>query len=71
MGFVSLKDGADIVRHRLRRTCEAFGLSLGEVAQNLLILDGTAAAMPLVEEVNDHGVKSIQPTVAFTQQSRI
>lgn len=39
--FVSLEDGAPIVRHRLARICRLMGFNPLDVAQNLTVVDGT------------------------------
>lgn len=63
--FVSLEDPGDVVLFRLRRICEAFGLSTRAVAENLSILDGSDSGATLAQEYAHDGVRNIAPTAAM------
>ena len=66
VGFVSLEDDAELVRYRLRLTCEAYGLDMDAVGERMFILDGTDFGA-LVEEFNNGGVRSLVGTAAMKQ----
>ena len=60
--YVSLEDPGDVVRYRLRKIVEAFGLDAEKVERRLTVLDGTGSDATLAAEVNDMGVRRL----AFT-----
>lgn len=60
--FVSLEDDASLIRMRLRRIIETYGLPGGEVIENLTVFDASDIDAALVTEVNDFGVRTLRPT---------
>ena len=60
--YVSLEDSPSLVRYRLRRICETYGLNSHLVEENLIVLDGTGGDASLMIEVNDHGQRSLIAT---------
>lgn len=65
--YVSLEDPSDVVRIRLRRIIEAYGLDLGAVAENLRVLDGTGGDAALMTESAAFGVRSLIETAKFAE----
>lgn len=61
--FVSLEDPGDLAKFRLRRICEAYSLAHSEVADHVLILDGSSTDSVLATEVASAGTR----TLAFTE----
>lgn len=66
VAFLSMEDPQEIVRWRLRMICEASGLPIKDVIQNMLLLDGVEAG-GLVEEVREGGTLSLVETPAMIQ----
>jgi hypothetical protein len=60
--YVSLEDGAELVRHRLRRIIESYNLDPVAVASGLAILDGTEGDGALAREHGAYGVRRLVPT---------
>ena len=60
--YVSLEDPGDVVRYRLRKIVEAYGLDAAKIERRLEVLDGTGSDATLAGEINDMGVRRI----AFT-----
>jgi hypothetical protein len=60
--IVSLEDRASLMRYRLRKVVECYGLDQTAVAQGLLILDGTDVDGAMMTEVNDHGTRTLTAT---------
>lgn len=54
--FVSLEDGAAVVRRRLQHICEQWGIEPQEVAQYLAIVDGTGTPELYVTEGRGQGL---------------
>jgi KaiC/GvpD/RAD55 family RecA-like ATPase len=67
--FVSMEDSAAIVRFRLRRIIESFGLNARDVIENLLILDCSGTDAPLASECSEAGVRRVEKTEAFVDLS--
>ena len=65
--FVSLEDPGELVRYRLRKIVEAYGLDAEAVTQNLVILDGSAGNPVLAAEFGDFGPRTILPTDALDE----
>ncbi len=65
--FVSLEDPGELVRYRLRRICEAYGLPHGDVATNLSVLDGSDSDSVLAVEVASAGTRSLAFTMAMDE----
>lgn len=63
--FVSLEDGGDLARFRLRNIAEQYQLDATTIANNLVILDGTEGSTPLVTEMSDGGVRKLISTPLF------
>lgn len=63
--YVSLEDPGDLVRYRLRRIIEAYGLPADAVLANLMILDGTDLPAGLMFEANLHGTRGLIETDAM------
>lgn len=53
--FVSLEDGADVVRYRLAHICKAWGIEPAKLAPRLAIVDGTASPELFTAENRRHG----------------
>lgn len=60
--YVSLEDPGEVVRFRLRRIVEAYGLDAAKIERRLTVLDGTGSDATLAGEINDLGVRRL----AFT-----
>ncbi|SDQ63900.1 AAA domain-containing protein [Pseudoxanthomonas sp. CF385] len=65
--FVSLEDPAQLLRWRVRRVCDAFGLDAATVVENLLILDGADIEASLVVEEIDEGRRRMVPTITMVE----
>lgn len=65
--YVSLEDPGELVRYRLRRIADAFGLNLADVVGGVRVLDGSASDSVLVAEVNDHGTRRLAPTATMEE----
>ena len=65
--YVSLEDSGDLVRYRLKRICEAYGLDPDAIERNLRVLDVVDGDSSLVTEVNDQGVRRLFPTGRWTE----
>lgn len=65
--FVSLEDPPELVRWRLRKILDAYGLDADSVAENLTILDGAAGDAALATERNDAGNRWMVPTAALAE----
>lgn len=64
---VSLEDAGDLVRFRLARICETFGLDMDTIAERLTLLDGATVDAALAVEHSLYGVKQLSTTAALTQ----
>lgn len=60
--FVSLEDPGDLVRYRLRRVCESYGLEERRVASNVRVFDCPTGKGALMTEVVHFGVRSMVET---------
>ena len=60
--YVSLEDTGDLVRYRLRRVCETFGLDPQMVESNVRVLDGSDGNAALMVEINATGVRQLSAT---------
>lgn len=67
--YVSLEDEADVVRYRLRRIIETYGLPADEVIGALSIFDGTDTEAALVTEVSEAGTRRLQRTAMLEQMT--
>jgi putative DNA primase/helicase len=65
--FVSLEDGADVVRHRLAGICRAWGIDPVSLADNLHIVDGTENPELFAADNRSAGVV----TAAYRELSRL
>ena len=65
--FVSLEDSGDLVRHRLKRVVDCYGLDPEQIEAELVILDGTQGDAALAVEVNDMGARRIEPTANMVE----
>jgi RecA-family ATPase len=65
--FASLEDPAPVVRWRLRKVVEAFGLDVAEVTRNLVVLDGSDAEAALVVEQIDEGQRRMVATLVMDE----
>lgn len=65
--FVSLEDDGHLVRFRLKRVCRAYGIDPSAIAQNLVVLDGTAGNATLATEVAIGGTRETIATPTFTE----
>lgn len=65
--YVSLEDGAALVRYRLRRICDAYGLDHGAVIERLRVLDGSWGDTALAVEHAANGVRMLVPTEALEE----
>jgi len=63
--YASLEDAGDVVRFRLRKIVEAYGLDAAKVERRLTVLDGTGSDATLAGEVNDMGVRRLAFTAAL------
>lgn len=64
--FVSLEDRGELVRYRLRKIVECYGLDAGRVATGLTILDGTDCPT-LATEFVSFGERSLIKTAAMEE----
>lgn len=60
--YVSLEDAGDLVRYRLRRVCETYGLDPQMVESNVRVLDGSAGNAALMVEINAMGIRQLSAT---------
>jgi KaiC/GvpD/RAD55 family RecA-like ATPase len=65
--FVSLEDPGDVVRYRLRKIAEAYGLDTAKLERRLTVLDGTGTDATLAGEINDMGVRRIAFTATLAE----
>lgn len=65
--FVSLEDPGAIVRFRLRKILECFGLDADKVARRLTVVDGTEGNGMLSGEVNDAGIRHLALSSAYAE----
>lgn len=65
--FVSLEDPGDVVRYRLRRIVEAYGLDSTKVERRLTVLDGTGTDATLAGEINDVGIRRLAFTSSLAE----
>jgi len=65
--FVSLEDSGAVVRYRLRKIVEHFGLDANKVERRLLIVDGTEGDGSLAGEVNDMGTRRLALSRAYIE----
>lgn len=65
--YVSLEDPGDVVRWRLRKIIEAYGLDAERVARRLVVVDGTEGNTEIACEVSDHGQRQMVLTSAYTE----
>ncbi len=65
--YVSLEDPGEVVRFRLRRIVEAYGLDAGKVERRLTVLDGTEGDATLASEFNDMGVRRLVVTSTLAE----
>lgn len=68
--FVSLEDGVDVVKHRLRRIVDAYGLPVAAIKDRFTIADGTEAGA-LMYEFSHLGNRQLEPTDAYEQLLRM
>ncbi|TSE18488.1 AAA domain protein [Tepidimonas alkaliphilus] len=61
--FASFEDGREVLLHRLRAICDAYGFDPALLAQRLRILDCVEAGA-LAEEVRRDGVTTLEPAAA-------
>lgn len=64
--FVSLEDRGELVRYRLRKVVESYGLNPAEVIGGLTILDGTDCPV-LASELVTYGERSLAKTAAMLE----
>jgi KaiC/GvpD/RAD55 family RecA-like ATPase len=64
--FVSLEDRGELVRYRLRKIVESYGLNATEVIGGLTILDGTDCPV-LASELVTYGERSLAKTAAMLE----
>jgi hypothetical protein len=70
--FVSLEDDAEIVRWRLRAICAAYGLDMEDVAQGIVIADGTEEhSAALARELRIEGTSVVAETPAMLQLAKL
>ena len=65
--YVSLEDPGDVVRYRLRKITETYGLDAAKVERRLTVLDGAESDATLAGEVSDMGVRRIAFTGTLTE----
>lgn len=65
--FVSLEDNGDLIRFRLRRICEATGLSYDDVLENMSVLDGADADSVIATELSKDGTRRLVFTKSFEE----
>ena len=65
--FVSLEDGGEVVRYRLRRIIEEYGLDAERIARRLVVVDGTAGDAALGFELNDMGQRRLALTTTHAE----
>lgn len=63
--YFSLEDEADIVRYRLRRIIDTFGLPHDDVVSALAVFDGADCDATLATEVMQEGIRRLEPTVGM------
>lgn len=63
--FVSLEDPAAVVRWRLRKIVDTYGLDPAAVVANLIVLDGSEGNSTLASELADMGQRTILPTATL------
>lgn len=68
--FVTLEDSAELVRYRLSLILDAYKLDQVALDQHLVILDGSTAGMPLVNEVRSSEGQGLLVTTAYSQIAR-
>lgn len=69
--YVNLEDRPDVVRYRLRNIIEAYGLDADTVLSRLAIFDGHACDAVLAVEVNEQGVRRLEPTFGMTRVAEV
>lgn len=65
--FVSLEDAGAIVRYRLRKIVEAYGLDVRTVAAGLRVLDGSEGNAALMAETASFGLRTLAPTATLAE----
>lgn len=65
--YVSLEDPGDLVRYRLKRIVEAYGLDPAAIEQNLTILDVAGGDAALAFEFSDQGIRRLIPTALWQE----
>jgi hypothetical protein len=60
--YVSLEDGAELIRFRLRRIVQAYGLDPRAIADGLRVADGSESDTPLATEHADLGIRRLGMT---------
>ncbi len=65
--FLSLEDEARLCAWRLRKIASEYGLSLDNIANNFLLLDGVTSDAALAAERNEYGHAQLVPTPAMAE----
>lgn len=65
--IASLEDPGNLAKFRLRRICDEYGLNHVEVADSVLILDGSNSDSVLAVEIADTGIRHLAFTAALDE----
>lgn len=69
--YVSLEDRPEVVRYRLRNIIDAYSLNADAVLGSLSIYDGHDSDAVLAVEVNEHGVRQLEPTPGMARVAEV
>ena len=69
--YVSLEDSGEVVRYRLRKIVEEYGLDATRIARRLVVVDGTGADAALGFELNDMGQRRLALTAAHAEVAEL
>lgn len=69
--YVSLEDSGEVVRYRLRKIVEEYGLDATRIARRLVVVDGTGADAALGYELNDMGQRRLVLTAAHAEVAEL
>lgn len=65
--FASLEDGPELIRFRLRRIVDHYGLNADMVAEHLFVIDATGTDGALAVEVQGTGARQLVATNAYNE----
>ena len=67
--YVSLEDPGELVRYRLKRIADEYGLDPVSLSEGLLVLDGSKTDSVLAMESMENGVRKLSPTSTLEELS--